>query len=889
MTADVFLGGTQESLPPRDRLPVLLLSQYAFFLSRRPVSQSNLHYLVSRLQGLKALAPLFAESGNPILDRVVSQLGRLHPAAFRRLAPSLQLSLMPLVSGAWRLPGHVIVQDAPPPAGWMAGARRALIVFGPGIGIGDELIMAPLPQWLSSANPEMQVDTLSGYRGFWNRVAATGRALQYSSLLDLHRALSGSPPYDGYDLVVFADFESPELYRGVVADARIGKYLEISLGARSAYLFDAERQWLYRLHHPDPYFSNYYYALNHLLRALGLQPRARDRFADVVTRTGLKATDRLDVFVSPFTSKYDPSGVYWSRLLSALARHAGPTPLTLHLDAGNNWKTQRFAVELARSVVATLPPNVEVRLARDEGSQALTLSSVYDHLERCHAVVCADSFAAHAGPLFGCTTLVVAKAELRDWHVPSDTAFYFDAASPVGEVAATMGSLLFEMVLPKSRMDLAAMFSQAELELCAWGDALETELERGGLPDLDLYRKFAVHHGVVCGRRRDGDKPPELLFSNSFTGDVRVPDPEASSAMAIHLRDQLERWQNTNFSKYLRGAARRAGQEQELDSGPRKPSRGREPAAGAAQASPMGSALLNSIRAILREQLPSGEIATYFRFGEKAALEYRRSPLISSFVHDCLGNFDLKSRWVDVAFLDALPPGVQGRFVRAAAMVRDRIRAFLMWEEGNDGGWRFRGRASGLGPDPDTTACAAASVTQAARGMSMPRWQAQTETLLRSHGADLVSEVNILRFFALIGEPTAALEEKILASLTDGELRSASERYGHPLVLPYCIARAWAQGGLPGRGRVAEVLIPHVLAAVQEDGDSVLGTALALNTWVDLEYRGPEVIAAGQHLLETVLPRGGWGYEPFLEDAGGAPAATSAFAMAALARSGVGR
>lgn len=881
-------GSLAKPLAPRDRLATLLLSQYVFFLSRRPVSESNLHYLVSRLQGLKALAPLFSESGSPVLEQVLSQLSHLHPAAFRRLAPSLQLSLMPLVNDAWRLPGHVVVQDAASPGDWLSTVSRALIVFGPGIGIGDELIMAPLPAWLANARPGLEVDTLSAYKGFWSRVQGVERDLQYSSHADLHQALSGDPPYDGYDLVVFADFESPELYRAVGAGTRVRKYLELSLGARSVYLFDTERQWLYRFRHPDPYFANYYYALNHLLRCLGLEPHSSDRFAEVVRRKGAKATGRLDVFVSPFTSKYDPSSVYWSRLLATVVRQTAPVPLTLHLDTGNNWRTQRFAIELARSVAASLPSNVELRLARDEESQSLTLPGVYDHLDRCHAVICADSFAAHAGPLFGCVALVVAKAELKDWHVPSDGSFYFDAEWPVGEVAAAMGTLLSETLLPKTRLELSASFSQAELDLCAWGDELEERLQSGTL-DSDLYRKFAAHYSAVRERRRNGT-PSELLFRTSFDGEIRGPEDDSSTEMATHLRDQLERWQNTNFSKYVRRSIRRVPKRDDRDPSPSRRVPGAAvPSAGAPSHSHLAAALLQSIRAILREQLPSGEIATYFKFGANTALEYRRSPLLSAFVHDALGSFDLKSRWVDVDFLDAIPRGAQGRFVRAVAAVRSRVRSFLTWEEGNEGGWCFHGRTSGLGPDLDTTACAAATIAQAPRVSPGPRSQSHMDTLLSGGDADVITQVNILRFLAFTGKPTGALEEQVLAQLTNGGLRKPSARYGHPLVLPYCVARTWAQGHLPGRARVADVLVPHILATLQDGPDGALGNALALNACIDLEYRGPEVIAAGQHLLESVLPGGGWGYAAFLEDHGGAPAGTSAFAMAALARSGVGR
>jgi hypothetical protein len=364
----------QESLPREHYLPVLLLSQYVFFLSRRPISEQS---------ALPRLAPAGAEVAGASAGRVEQpgarsrclQLASLHPAAFRRIAPSLQLSLVPLVSLAWPLPGSVVVQNAPPPASWLAGARRALIVFGPGIGIGDELILAPLPQWLKAENRQLEVTTLSGYEGFWDRVEAVDTELQYSSHLELHQALCGMAPFDGYDLVIFADFESPEIYRGVVVAGRAETFLEISLGARTVHVFDSRRQWLYRLLALDPYFANYYHASHQLLRLLGLRPESRERFRQVVRRSGPKAADRLDVYISPFTSKYDPSGVYWSRLLNVLAGRAGPIPLCLHLATGRSWKTQRFAIELARSLAPTLPSNVEIRLAQEGDELPLTLAT----------------------------------------------------------------------------------------------------------------------------------------------------------------------------------------------------------------------------------------------------------------------------------------------------------------------------------------------------------------------------------------------------------------------------------------------------------------------------------------------------------------------------------
>ena len=85
MSAEPIGSAAGEPLPRELHLPLLLLSQYLFYLSRRPISESNLHYLDARLRGLQSLAPLLERSGNGVLDKVVAQLSHLHAAAFRRL------------------------------------------------------------------------------------------------------------------------------------------------------------------------------------------------------------------------------------------------------------------------------------------------------------------------------------------------------------------------------------------------------------------------------------------------------------------------------------------------------------------------------------------------------------------------------------------------------------------------------------------------------------------------------------------------------------------------------------------------------------------------------------------------------------------------------------
>jgi hypothetical protein len=157
-------------------------------------------------------------------------------------------------------------------------------------------------------------------------------------------------------------------------------------------------------------------------------------------------------------------------------------------------------------------------------------------------------------------------------------------------------------------------------------------------------------------------------------------------------------------------------------------------------------------------------------------------------------------------------------------------------------------------------------------------------------GGDFIARVNILRFLALVGEPVDSLAAAIVDALRRRET-AAGARYAHPLIVAWCVARAWAHAALPGRHEVAELLVPDILARANQTPDlgGPLGAALALNALLDLEYSGPETIALGQYLLDTALPRGGWTYSAFLENAGGAPALSTALAMTALAQSGVGR
>src|SRR5215472_13093241 len=112
-----------------------LLASYLFFLSRRPVSSSNTHYLARRIVGLRSLAAYIEKDGTPELKEAATRLRALNASSFRTLNRSLQFHLA-LVQQAASIPAHYIVTDHGPGPSFLQDVRRLLLICGPAIGIG---------------------------------------------------------------------------------------------------------------------------------------------------------------------------------------------------------------------------------------------------------------------------------------------------------------------------------------------------------------------------------------------------------------------------------------------------------------------------------------------------------------------------------------------------------------------------------------------------------------------------------------------------------------------------------------------------------------------------------------------------------------------------------
>src|ERR1700675_44944 len=141
----MFSTSTRVSPTPANvRLPLGLLSSYLFFLLRRPISGSNAHYLEQRLRGFRSLVPLFETEETGPLRAIARSLRRLQPSNFVQVARELQFRLLPLVSDVAVPPDFIVSGDRTSTSPF-AGARKIIIITGPAIGIGDEIILFPLP------------------------------------------------------------------------------------------------------------------------------------------------------------------------------------------------------------------------------------------------------------------------------------------------------------------------------------------------------------------------------------------------------------------------------------------------------------------------------------------------------------------------------------------------------------------------------------------------------------------------------------------------------------------------------------------------------------------------------------------------------------------------
>jgi hypothetical protein len=309
----------------------------------------------------------------------------------------------------------------------------------------------------------------------------------------------------------------------------------------------------------------------------------------------------------------------------------------------------------------------------------------------------------------------------------------------------------------------------------------------------------------------------------------------------------------------------------------------------------IGGSLQMGLRIIEDELLANGEIPNYRQLPD-GSWEYCFSPLASAYVHDGLSCFDPLSRWFDPFLLEFAAERRQFSFARRVSAIRRNIRRFLAWQEESHGTWRLFGRGSGLAADLDTTACAAAALWDNCR-LQEPRLSSRRDSALdrfrsgedfgspgsRGAGCETgisshwVGRANAVRYLALVGGPA----EMFMAPLEEA-MENGAVGEGSRIPFYFACARAWRQGGLPGRERIANHMVPQLRKLCRSQGP--LSAPLGAIALLDLDCAPADIFESWQFLLKWWASPQRLKMEPFCDDRCGSPAWTASMSMVALAR-----
>jgi hypothetical protein len=513
---------TPAPFDPELALPATLLSRYLFFLGRRPVSAANTHYRGNRIGALQSLAPLFED------DAIRQPLRALTPANLSRVAPALQALLQPRL--AYRLPRDLVVTSRAP-ASWN-DVRALLVIYGPAIGIGDEILSSPIPAALQSLAPRASIGVLTAYDGLWSRIAPAQRAARYRDMAEVLTRIRSAED----DAIVYVDFEPPGLVAAIAHEPQVQRFAELSIGTRSLSILDNVGR---RLHQMPPSGENFYEVVGAMCRWLGADG------APSRTPRSRRAPETV-VVASPFTSKEEPSEKLWRNLLTSML-----TRERVVLDTGPNASTRGFAISLRDAL-----RNAGIRAQLAANGRAATVGEMLDVVADADAVVTADSYLAHAAPLFGAITFVVAREGLEAWRVPSPSSFYFRAEEDPQAIGAAMAMVmagLTEDVTPSRDPRLSAEAGALREAAAAidFGAPMERLLEQ--------WQRAVDGHNAVVAALPDWPAPLAALTGDERYGRLmprapRVQDIEDDRELRQHLRERFADCARSNLWKFVRSA-----------------------------------------------------------------------------------------------------------------------------------------------------------------------------------------------------------------------------------------------------------------------------------------------------------------------------------------------
>jgi hypothetical protein len=419
-----------------------LLRMYESVIRVRPLEAGNREFLTALVAASHALGTAVLSAAPPPDSR---NAGRFDPGPLLRLLASQK------ADNARDVSGQVLelLDEALTPFGsdfrrpYLRGPLPLLsapyasvtVVFGPGVGLGDEITFLQLLRALvRRCGAPTTIFTL--YPNLWRNLLPQTREVHYRGrplrpFAHLEAAARRAPSHR--HLVVLADFEFFDAHSKLIPHLDDLDVLEVALGRMAAWLRPGGSPWTQVEHFVEAPLDNNYYVLRAVgERLLGrsISPWQPVRELSLRPVRGRSALGRR-LLVNPLSSKplpITPEG--WAKMVRRIARDL-PASDTLQVSVfpGLHQASRSYASEVCRRIEESAGPGrpiVSSALLEGESGLSATsaLPSLVAALDEFDACLTLDTFTAHLAPLFGVPTAVVAYGDNHQFWVPCRWSFY---------------------------------------------------------------------------------------------------------------------------------------------------------------------------------------------------------------------------------------------------------------------------------------------------------------------------------------------------------------------------------------------------------------------------------------------------------------------------------